>query len=206
MRKPENATLAQFEEARERAKRIVDEQISNHRQSAWLSGREHAHKVFEAVLRFKEALVTEDRDISRHEHLLDMEFARGFSGALLPALKFVADLIPLADRDDLFDHLASDIQDHAEEALNGIGDEWVSPWMIHAEKLHSEGPNGLKLQFITVGLYQEFHAFDVGRCLTDLDEDFRAVAIAMLESFSRHGRDDPHFVHAAQRLLREAPL
>lgn len=189
--------IAQFEETRRRSK----DQLHTHRVAAYLSGREHAKKLFEEVLVHQEAIETEERDIDRHEHMLDIEFARGFSEVLMGALKGVPDLIPLEDRDDLYGYLASDIRDHAEDALKNIGGEWVSPWMLHADKLRSEGPNGLKLQFITVGLYQEFHAFDVGRCLTDLDEDFRAVAVAMLDSFSRHGRNDPHFVMAATSLL-----
>lgn len=187
----------QLEEARRSGKHLVH----TYRVAAYLEGRELARQLFQKVERYREALETEERDINRHEHLLDMELARGFTKALMGALKGVPNLIPLEDREDLADYLASDIQDHAEAALIDIEDEWVSPWLVHADKLRAEGANGLKLQFLTIGLYQEYETFDCGRCLTGLDEDFRAAAIAMLDSFSRHGRDDPHFARAAEALL-----
>lgn len=189
--------IAQFEEARRRGK----DQLHTHRIAAYLGGRELARKLFETVVRYREALETEDRDIGACEHLLDIEFARGFTEAFMGALKGVPGLIPPEDREDLADYLVDDIRDHAEAALIDMGDEWVSPWLVHADKLRAEGPNGLKLQFLTIGLFQEYSTFDAGRCLTGLDEDFRAAAVAMLDSFSRHGRSDPHFQQAAESLL-----
>ncbi len=194
--------IDQLEEMRRHGR----DRVHAHRIAAFLEGRELARKLFQTVERYREALETEDRDIDRHEHLLDMEFVHGFTKALLGALKGVPNLIPLEDREDLADYLASDIQDHAEEALIDIGNEWVSPWLVHADKLRAEGANGTKLQFLTIGLYQEYSTFDCGRCLTGLDEDFRAAAIAMLDSFSRHGRDDPNFARAAEVLLGHRAL
>ncbi|MDP2431791.1 MAG: hypothetical protein Q8O33_07150 [Pseudomonadota bacterium] len=130
-----------------------------------------------------------------------IEVANGFTSALMNVADDMLSLLPPHKQKWLPEYIADDLVEHAEAALSKLGDGWVSPWLVHADKLRAEGANGLKLQFLTIGLYQEYETFDCGRCLTGLDEDFRTAAIAMLDSFSRHGRDDPHFARAAEALL-----
>lgn len=200
----ETASLVAEQERRQRQRR---HSLYSHRLNAALEGREMARRLFEQV-GFLQAMNLEEEDhpIPPGEHKLNREFARGFVAAFLGVLHHAQALIPIEDRDEFAFLLAEDLCDQAQQTLTNLGDEWVSPWMLYADKLEADGHNGTKLRFLTLGLYRKHHEFDCGRCLTGLDEEFRVAALAMLDSFSRHGHEDLFFVGVAQTLLARTVL
>lgn len=173
-----------------------NEALNARRELAYLQGQNIARKLFATVLAFKNAPA-----IDGETHLSEFDVARGFLDGLNIALDDARSLVPAERRKHLLGYLADDLAYNAEKGMRIMGDGWISPWITHADKLAAPGGNGRRLQMLTAGLYRQLQPFDAGRCLTGLDEEFRAAAIEMLDSFSRHGRHDRAFMDAAEKLL-----
>ncbi len=181
----------------QQARRKQLEDLSNMREWAYLEGQKLARKLFSTITLFK-GMPSSD---GQH-HQAEFEAARGFADGLNIAIDDLRSLVPADSRRNLLAFLIDDLATNAEKAVHIMGEGQVSPWIVHAEKLRSNDGNGKRLQMLTVGLYRRYEAFDVGRCLSGLGEDYRATAIEMLDSFSRLGRNDRAFMDAAENLLR----
>jgi len=185
----------QDEIQQERRKQL--DAVNRLREWAYLEGQKIARKLYSTIQRFKCMPSPDDQP-----HQAEFDAARGFADGLNLALDDVRNLVPADSRRHFLEFLIDDLARNAKKAEHVMGDVQVSPWVIHAEKLRSNDANGRRLETLTIGLYRQYEPFDAGRCLTGLDEDFRAAAIEMIESFSRLGRRDRAFMDAAETLLR----
>ncbi|MBN9422691.1 MAG: hypothetical protein BGO63_13925 [Candidatus Accumulibacter sp. 66-26] len=174
------------------------EAFENRREWAYLCGQNLSRILFSTVISFKQM-----PPIEGNTHPADYDVARGFADGLNVALEDAMSLLPAARREHFLPCLRDDLACNAEKAIRILGEGWISPWIIHSDKLQAPGASGRRLQALTIGLYRHLQPFEAGRCLTGLDEEFRMAAIEMLESFSRFGRHDRAFMDAAEKLLRE---
>lgn len=174
------------------------EASESHREWAYLQGQNIARKLFSTIISFKQIPPIEGNTLPT-----DYDVARGFADGLNVALDDAMSLLPAARREHFLPCLRDDLACNAEKAIRILGEGWISPWIIHADKLQAPGASGRRLQALTIGLYRHLQPFEAGRCLTGLDEEFRMAAIEMLESFSRFGRHDRAFMDAAEKLLRD---
>lgn len=164
---------------------------------AYRRGQQLARHLFEEVVRHGSAPGPDGL-----QHHADAHLANGFTDALDGVLDDARGTLKPTMEHRLLPWLADDIVEHAEEALRELGNGWVSPWVAHADKLRAPGGNGAKLRNLTMGLYRKNQGFDVGRCLTGLNDECRTAAIEMLDGYSRHGRGDLAFVDVAEALMR----
>ncbi|MBS1191012.1 MAG: hypothetical protein H6R10_2804 [Rhodocyclaceae bacterium] len=171
--------------------------LNNMREWAYLRGQNLVRDLFSTIQKFK----VMPSPVNSH-HQAEFEVARGFVDGLNIVLDDSRKLVPQEYRRHFLPYLQDDLVDNVDKGLRVMGDGWVSPWIVHADKLQAPGQNARRLQNLTIGLYRQFQPFDAGRCLTGLDEEYRVIAIEMLESFSKLGRHDRAFMDAAETLIK----